>query len=85
MRRSYGPTNEGDWGIAETTVLAEAERRARECEARVADQIQFVEALHDEGYKDAEARAFAVLKMFHEQLREARTHLEDELRNATQG
>jgi hypothetical protein len=76
--------NEGEWGVPETTALAEAERRVRECETRLADQIRFVEALHDEGYREAEAVALAVLKMLQEQLREARTHLQDELRNTTQ-
>jgi hypothetical protein len=65
--------------------LAEAERRVRECEARIADQVEFLRALHNEGYTEAAARALAVLKLFQEQLREARTHLEEELRNITPG
>ena len=77
-------SSEGDWGTPETMALADAERRVRECEARIADQIQFVEALHDEGYKEAEALALEVLKKLQDQLREARTHLQDELRNTTQ-
>jgi hypothetical protein len=80
-----GPTNEGEWGIPETPALAEAERRVRECEARIADQVEFLRALHNEGYTEAAARALAVLKLFQEQLREARTHLEEELRNITPG
>jgi hypothetical protein len=81
---TMSPTDEGDWGIPETPALAEAEGRVRDCEARIADQVEFLRALHDEGYEEAAARALAVLKLFQEQLRKARTQLEDELRNTTQ-
>jgi hypothetical protein len=79
------PTDEGEWGLPETPALAEAERRVRECEARIADQVEFLRALRNEGYTEAAAHALSALKLFQEQLRQARTHLQDELRNITQG
>jgi hypothetical protein len=82
---TMSPTDEDDWGIPETPALAEAERRVRECEARIADQVEFLRALHNEGYTEAAARALSALKIFQKQLRQARTHLQDEIRNTTQG
>jgi hypothetical protein len=60
------------------TSVAAAERHVRECEARVADQWQFVNHLNANGHHKAETRARAVLALFVDVLDATRRHLESE-------
>jgi hypothetical protein len=62
------------------SALAIAERRVRQCEARVA---QFIEALYEDGQPEGEIRARKVLAIFEDALAAARRHLESKRRRAS--
>ena len=77
-RRRTGPDGpEGE------SAVAIAERHVRVCEARVADQLQFIKALYEDGQAEGEIRARKVLALFEDALAAARRHLESERRWAS--
>jgi hypothetical protein len=65
------------------SALAVAERHVRECEARVADQLQFIRELYADGYPEAEARARKVLVLLEDTCDTARRHFESESHRAS--
>lgn len=71
---------DGEEAAEPETALAIAERHVRQCEARVADQLQFVKALYDDDQPEGEIRARRVLALFEDALDAARRHLEAERR-----